>query len=267
MRKVVDIILGVVAALVFIALYTPILLVFILSFFRTRRGEVDWRSFSFEWYARLFSNAELGQALWYSLLVGGLAVAIATVFATAAALYVNARQGGRGATALEFVIFLPFLLPPIIIGLSLLIAFREAGVARGLGTVVVGHAVFLLALVYRIILTRLSTLSRSLVEAARDLGASHWQTFAWVLLPNLRTPLATAALLAFALSFDETMITLFLTGAEATLPVRLYAMMRVGFTPEINALVTLILVFSIVLTVVIAAFASRSAGRQRRNMQ
>lgn len=267
MKRAVDLILGGVTLLVFLALYAPIVLVLVLSFFRMRRGEVDWSSFSLQWYERLFANGELGEALWSSLLVGGLAVAIAMIFATAAALYVNARPDGRGENLLEFVIFLPFLLPPIIIGLSLLIAFREAGVARGLGTVIVGHAVFLLAIVYRIVLTRLNALNRNLVEAARDLGASRWQTFAWVLLPNLRTPLATAAVLAFALSFDETMITLFLTGADATLPVRLYAMMRVGFTPEINALVTLILGFSILLTVAIAVFASRGNGRQRKSMR
>ena len=95
-------------------------------------------------------------------------------------------------------------------------------------------------------------MSRNLVEAAQDLGASRIQTFRYIILPNLRMPLLTAGLLAFALSFDETMITLFLSGSDATLPIRLYAMMRVGFTPEINALVTLILAFSIFLTVVFA---------------
>ena len=244
--------LAVVALLVYVALYLPILLVFVLSFFSMRRGKVRWDTFSLSWYEKLFGNEALGGALLNTLLVGCLAIAAATVFATSAALFVNARPASRTSRLLEYVIFLPFLLPPIITGLSLLIYFREAGIGRGIITIVVGHALFVSAIIYRIVLTRLSALSRNLVEAAQDLGASRIQTFRYIILPNLRMPLLTAGLLAFALSFDETMITLFLSGSDATLPIRLYAMMRVGFTPEINALITLILAFSILLTVVFA---------------
>ena len=244
--------LAVVAVLVYVALYLPILLVFVLSFFSMRRGKVRWDTFSLSWYEKLFGNEALGGALLNSLLVGCLAIAAAAVFATSAALFVNARPASRTSRLLEYVIFLPFLLPPIITGLSLLIYFREAGINRGIITIVIGHALFVSAIIYRIVLTRLNALSRNLVEAAQDLGASRIQTFRYIILPNLRMPLLTAGLLAFALSFDETMITLFLSGSDATLPIRLYAMMRVGFTPEINALITLILVFSIFLTVVFA---------------
>ncbi len=255
-----DAALGAVAAFVYVSLYLPILVVFLLSFFSMRRGKVDWDSFSLDWYAKLFGNDALGGALWNSLLVGSLAVAAAAIFATSAALFANANPESRSAKLLETVIFLPFLLPPIVTGLSLLIYFREAGVDRGIFTTVVGHALFVSAIVYRIVLTRLNALSRNLAEAALDLGASRLQTFRYVVLPNLRMPLLTAGLLAFALSFDETMITLFLAGTDATLPVRLYAMMRVGFTPEINALVALILGFSIALTVAVAWAWRRNAG-------
>jgi len=244
--------LGAVTALVFLALYAPILIVFLLSFFRLRRGKVVWDSFSLDWYVDLFANAEIGEALVNSLVVGFVSVFAAITMAMAIAFWVNARPTSRAAGAIQFVVFLPFLLPPIITGLSLLIGFKEVGISRGLATVMVGHTVFVLAMVYRTILTRLQSLSKSLVEASLDLGATRLQTFRYVLLPNLRMAVVTAALLAFALSFDETMITLFLVGDTSTLPVRLYAMMRVGFTPEINALVTLILVFSIVLTLAIA---------------
>ena len=179
----------------------------------------------------------------------------------------NARPSSRSARFLEYVIFLPFLLPPIITGLSLLIYFREAGIPRGIATIIVGHAVFVLAIIYRMVLTRLNALSRSLVEAAQDLGAKQGcRPSDIIILPNLRMPLLTAGILAFALSFDETMITLFLTGTDATLPVRLYAMMRVGFTPEINALITLILVFSIVLTVAVALAWRRNSGLENNRM-
>jgi putative spermidine/putrescine transport system permease protein/spermidine/putrescine transport system permease protein len=134
----------------------------------------------------------------------------------------------------------------------LLIFFREINFPRSLVTVIIGHTVFVLALVYRILLVRLQALSRSLVEASYDLGASRWQTFRLVLLPNLTGAMAGAAVLAFALSFDETMITILVTGTQNTLPIRLWAMMRLGFTPDINALVTLILAFTTALCLIAA---------------
>ncbi len=256
--------LAIVTAMVFVALYAPIFLVALLSFFRLRRGEIQWDSFSLQWYGKLFSNEGLGQALANSLIVGFASVLMALVLATLLAFYVNARPGLR-TTILQFVIFLPFLLPPIITGLSLLVFFSEWGVSRGLFTVSIGHTLFVLALAYRTILTRLQGLSRNLMEASQDLGATRWQTFRYILLPNLKLAVVTAGLLAFALSFDETMITLFLIGDTNTLPIRLFAMMRAGFTPEVNALVTLILVFSILLTLVIARYVGRGAigGRFR----
>ncbi|MDE0110702.1 MAG: ABC transporter permease [Albidovulum sp.] len=258
--RLLDFSLASVTAFVYLSLYLPILLVFVLSFFSMRRGRVNWETFSLGWYAKLFKNEALGDALLNSLLVGIAAVLVAMVFATLAAINANSRPSSRSAQFLEYVIFLPFLLPPIITGLSLLIYFREAGIPRGLPTIIVGHAVFVLAIIYRILLTRLNALSRSLVDAAHDLGASNLQTFRYIILPNLRMPLLTSGILAFALSFDETMITLFLTGTDATLPVRLYAMIRVGFTPEINALIALILGFSIILTVALAYAWGRNSG-------
>ncbi len=250
--RLVDIPLAVVVVLVYVSLYLPILLVVLLSFFSMRRGKVDWGTFSLQWYAELVHSDALGEALWNSLLVGSLAVAGAVVFSTSAALFVKARPDRPATRLLEYVIFLPFLLPPIITGLSLLIWFREAGVDRGIATITMGHVLFVSAIIYRLVLTRLNALSDHLVEAAYDLGATRLQTFRFIVLPNLRMPLLAGGLLAFALSFDETMITLFLSGTESTLPVRLYAMMRVGFTPTINALVTLILGLSVLMTVAVA---------------
>jgi ABC-type spermidine/putrescine transport system permease subunit II len=117
--------------------------------------------------------------------------------------------------------------------------------------------VFLLALAYRILLTRLQALPRGLVEASYDLGAGGWQTFRYVLLPHMRSAVVVAALLSFTLSFDETLITIFLVGDGMTLPIRLWAMMRVGFTPEVNALVTVILLLSITATLVVATVLRR----------
>ena len=166
-------------------------------------------------------------------------------------MYYNAGRS-FGREILQFVVFLPFLMPPIITGLSLLIFFREVDFDRSLVTIVIGHTVFVLALVYRTVLVRLQSLSQNLTEASYDLGASGLQTFRYILLPNLRSAMLGASVLAFALSFDETMITILVTGTQNTLPIRLWAMMRLGFTPDINALVAAILALTTVLCLVAA---------------
>ncbi|MGD9511647.1 MAG: ABC transporter permease [Geminicoccaceae bacterium] len=233
-----------VAALALVVLYGPLLLTMFLSFFDLRRGTVVWDSFGLHWYAALWRNRGIIEALGNTLLVGFAAVCLAILLGLATAFWYHAHPG-RPRAALQAVIFLPFVLPPIVTGLSLLIFFRETGVPRSLITVTIGHTVFVLALVYQILLARLQSLSPSLIEASSDLGASAFQTFRHVLLPHLASAIATAAVLAFALSFDETLITLLVTGTDSTLPLRLWAMMRTGFTPDINALVTLILLGSV----------------------
>ena len=180
-----------------------------------------------------------------------VAVGAATVLAVAFALYAD-RDGAIGRRSLELTIYLPFLLPPIVTGLSLLVACAELGVSRGVATIVLGHTVFVLAITYRLVRTRLQSLPRSLVEASADLGANSFQTFRRILLPQLVSAIVTGALLALTLSFDETLITVFLSGNQMTLPLRLWAMMRVGFTQDINALVTVVLAVSIALAVIVA---------------
>jgi putative spermidine/putrescine transport system permease protein/spermidine/putrescine transport system permease protein len=121
-------------------------------------------------------------------------------------------------------------------------------------TIIIGHTVFVLALVYRTILVRLQGIGPSMIEASYDLGASAPQTFLYVLLPNLKSAMIGAGILAFALSFDETMITILVTGTQNTLPLRLWGMMRLGFTPDINALVAIILMLTTILVVVAARY-------------
>jgi putative spermidine/putrescine transport system permease protein/spermidine/putrescine transport system permease protein len=179
-------------------------------------------------------------------------VSLSVLAGTLLALYYHGKRKGRHI--LHFTIFLPFLMPPIISGLALLVFFREVGIERSLVTVVIGHTVFVLAIVYRTILTRLQSMSGTLVEASQDLGANQWQTFWRVVFPNLSSAMAGGAILAFALSFDETMITILVTGTQTTLPVRLWAMMRLGFSPDINALISLVLLFTILMCVLATRF-------------
>ena len=245
--------------LVFVLLYGPLVVPIASSFFTVSHGAVDWSQPNLAAYGALTENESVLDALRTTLVVGAGAVVLSVAIGTGLALY-YVSPNARGREFLQFAIFLPFLMPPIITGLALLIYFREIEFERSLVTIVIGHTVFVLALVYRTILARLQTLSSSLVEASYDLGASGWQTFRLVLLPNLSSAMVGAAILAFALSFDETMITLLVTGTQSTLPVRLWAMMRLGFTPDINALVALVLLFTTLLCLLAVRFLMPSGA-------
>lgn len=242
-----------VTVLVFILLYGPIFIPIVTSFFTVKYGTVDWSQLDLGAYAKLTRNESVLEAVENTFIVGLSAVAASLVLGTLIALHCNSGKS-RARTLLQFVVFLPFLMPPIITGLSLLIFFREAEIDRSMLTIIIGHTVFVLALVYRTILVRLQGIGFSMIEASYDLGASAPQTFFYVLLPNLKSALIGAGVLAFALSFDETMITILVTGTQNTLPLRLWAMMRLGFTPDINALVAIILALTTVMVLVAARY-------------
>lgn len=244
-------VLTAVTAAVFIALYGPLLIPIISSFFSVEHGNVQWDQPSLSAYGALASNSGILESVGNTLIVGFSATLLSLVLGTLMAIhYCSGRSLGR--EAMQFAIYLPFLMPPIITGLSLLIFFRETDIPRSLLTVITGHTVFVQALAYRTIVMRLQALGPSMIEASADLGASAWQTFLHILLPNLGSTLIGAGVLSFALSFDETLITLLVTGTDSTLPIRLWAMMRLGFSPDINALVAIILGLTILLCIVAA---------------
>jgi ABC-type spermidine/putrescine transport system permease subunit II len=246
-----EIMTGVVTAIVFIVLYAPVIISVLFSLVEIRRGKILWETLSFEPYVTLWSNPSVLAALSNTAIVAFVSVILASMLALLLALYTQWSEA-IGKRFLELIIYLPFLLPPIVTGLALLVASAQLGINRGLATLVTGHMVFVLAVAYRLVLTRLQALPPSLIEASFDLGASRWQTLRYVLLPHLASAVVTGAMLSLTLSFDETLISTFVAGDQMTLPLRLWAMMRVGFTPEINALVTLVLLVSIVLSIVTA---------------
>jgi putative spermidine/putrescine transport system permease protein/spermidine/putrescine transport system permease protein len=252
--------LGLIAAFVIVVLYGPLLVAIFFSFFDYQNNAIQWDSFSFAAYSLLAQDEGIVEAVINTLYVGVIAVCLALVLGTALAFHYNGSRS-RFRELLQLVIFLPFLMPPIITGLSLLIFFREVNIPRSLATVIIGHTVFVLAVVYRIVLARLQTLKASLVEASLDLGASRWQTFRYVLMPMLMPAIGSAGILAFALSFDETLITLLVTGTDSTLPMRLWAMMRMGFTPDINALVAIILAGTTVAALIAIRFVKMPSQR------
>ena len=250
-ERAVEILVGAVFCLVLIVLYAPVIVGGLFSVVPVRAGHVAWDEASLGWYGQLAGNESILSALRNTAIVGVAAVALATIVACALALYVRSEQALFRRT-LQVVVYLPFLLPPIVTGLSLLVFFDDLGVPRGLVTVIVGHAVFVLSVVFRLVGVRLDALGRSTIEASADLGATWWQTLRHVLLPQMAPAIATGAILALALSFDETLITVFVSGDVTTLPLRLWAMVRVGFSPQINALVTLVLGVSFLLAALVA---------------
>lgn len=259
-----DTALGLVSALVLVMLYAPLLLVVFLSVVQLvrRRGHLSVAGIDVSSYASLAGNREILAALQTTIAVGAVTTVLSLILGLVFAFY-YVKTKGVGRQIMQFLVFLPFLLPPVITGLSLLVYFRETDIPRGFATIVIGHTVLIVPVVYRTLLTRLQSLPPSLAEASYDLGASGWQTLTLVLLPQLRTALISAGLLSFALSFDETFVTLFLSGSETTLPLRLWAMMRVGFVPEVNAVAVVILALTTVLTVlmVVLQWRTRSASR------
>ena len=250
-ERIVELGAGVFTALVLLILYSPVVINALFSVVQSQDGQILWNSFSLAPYRSVWSDADVITALRNTGTVALVAVGAATFLAVAFALYTD-RKGAIGRHSIEVAIYLPFLLPPIVTGLSLLVGCAELGVSRGIATIVLGHTVFVLAITYRLVRTRLQALPRSLLEASADLGANAFQTFRYIVLPQLMSAIVTGALLALTLSFDETLITVFLSGDQMTLPLRLWAMMRVGFTQDINALVTVVLAISILLAVIVA---------------
>ena len=245
--------LGFVTLVVFVLLYGPIFIPIVTSFFTVKYGSVDWSQVNLDAYQKLTQNDTIIESVENTFIVGLSAVALSLILGTVIALHVNNGKS-RSRSVLQFIVFLPFLMPPMITGLSLLIFFREVNIPRSMATIIIGHTVFVLALVYRTILVRLQGIGPSMIEASYDLGANAPQTFMYVLLPNLKSALIGAGVLAFALSFDETMITILVTGTQNTLPISLWGMMRLGFTPDINALVAIILILTTVLVLVSARY-------------
>lgn len=251
--------LWLVSGLVFVALYLPVLVVALMSLFETRQSRIDFSSFTLDRYGAMLSNSDMLGALGVSMLVALIAIAASTFFALVAGYYMV--SGNRPARRLlEGILYLPFVLPAIITGISMLILFQQIGLDRGLLTVIIGHSTLILAVIYRMIMVRLDALEISQIEASRDLGANEVQTFFRVVVPQLTPAIVTSSLLAFTISMDETLVTFFLVGSEQTLPIKLWAKMRVGFTPDVNALVTVILLC----TFLLAAFGAWMLQRSSR---
>jgi putrescine transport system permease protein len=241
----------------FAFLYLPIVLLVIYSFNESRLVTV-WGGFSTRWYSALLRNEALLDAAWVTLRLALLSATIATVLGTLAAVALTRRGRFFGRTLFSGMIFAPLVMPEVITGLSLLLLFVAIGFDRGFWTVTLAHITFAMCFVAVVVQSRLVTFDQSLEEAALDLGAPPLKAFLLVTLPIIFPAVAAGWMLAFTLSLDDLVIASFTTGPGATtLPMRIYSQVRLGVTPEINAVST-ILIGLVTLGVLMASIATKA---------
>lgn len=237
--------LGTWTAVFFVFLYIPIVVLVFYSF-NANRMVMNWSSFGIDWYIKAFNNDAIQQAVINSLVVATISTGAATAIATIGAL-VLARGGNfKGKTVSLGLITLPLMVPEIVTAVAVLIFFSAIGLNWGLGNVIIAHITFCIPFAFMPIRARLEGMDTTLEQAARDLYASEWETFRFVTVPLLMPGIVAGAMLAFVISLDDFIITLMVGGAgSTTLPVYIYSMIRRGLTPEINAVSTVLLAFSI----------------------
>ncbi len=242
----------------YIFLYAPIIILVVFSF-NSSRFVSTWESFSFRWYGVLFEDAAMGAALRNSLIVAVSTTLLSTVFGTMVALAME-RHRFPGKVSFDALLYLPVIIPDIAMAVMLLLFFVMANMGLSLYTIIISHVAFQISFVAIVVRARLVGFDRSLEEAAQDLGANQLQTFWHVTLPLLMPAILGGALLAFTLSLDDFVITFFTAGVgSTTLPLRIYSMVKLGVTPEINAISTLLLVASMTL-VMLSLFLQRKGG-------
>ncbi|MEW5817374.1 MAG: ABC transporter permease [Spirochaetota bacterium] len=253
--------LKVYAVLIFIFLYLPLFVVILFSFSPTKTI-VGMSGITTKWYKDLVQDKELLKAVLHSFEVGICAICIALIFGTAGAFFITkVRFPGKGV--FRALVMLPFVLPGIIMGLTLLIFIKNLNIPLSMVTILMGHVSFTTPIVMFQVSARIQRMGPNYQLAAQDLGAPPIKALWYVTLPMIRTALIGAALLAFTVSFDEIVISYFLTGTWMTLPVYLYGMLKFGLSPKVYALSVFILMFSLSLIVLMTRYIGRSSEDAR----
>jgi putative spermidine/putrescine transport system permease protein len=251
------------AALIMLFLFFPIVIIVLYAFNSSNVQSWPIPGLSTKWFGSAWHNEEMRQALWLSVRAGLLSTAIAMTLGSTAAFAVH-RFRFFGREAISFLLVLPIALPGIITGMALNSFINFNGVNFSLTTIVIGHATFCIVTVYNNVLARLRRTQSSLVEASMDLGADGWQTFRFVTLPMIATALVAGGLLAFALSFDEIVVTIFTAGAQNTLPIWIFGNIRLGQQlPQVNVVVLFVILLSVI-PVTLAQRLTRDTGILRR---
>lgn len=253
------------ALLVFAFLYLPIVVLIVYSFNRDGVGGFPPKHLTLQWYQLLFRDAAIWDSVLNSLLVAVATVVFSLLFGLLAALALD-RATFPGKSAFRRLVLLPLILPGIITGISLLMFAVFAGFHLTLITVFLGMGTALISVATTELFAGLQKIDRAQEEASLDLGATPWQTFWRVTLPNLKLSLIAAGLLIFTLSMDEIAVTFFLIGRDNTLPLEIWARLRRGITPEINAISTLIFAVSVILILIWYQIRTRTTGKEAQEL-
>jgi len=250
---------------ILVAMYVPILLVIIYSFNQSRISSV-WDGFSLKWYGELFKDNDLLQAMINSLILATISSLSAGIIGTLGAVGMP-RVQLRSKGAIEYLSTLPIMIPEIILGMVFLVFFALVRLPFGMVTLAIAHTSFCIPYVYMLVKARLVGIDKSLAEAAKDLGASEWNVFFDITLPLMTPAIASGMLLAFAMSLDDVVISVFVTGVNTnTMPIKIYTQLKTGVTPKINALCTLMFGATLLIISLSAYLGRRSAHRTQRRM-
>jgi spermidine/putrescine transport system permease protein len=259
-RRLLDGVLNVYAGLALLYLLVPIAIILVFSFNDPRgRFNFIWQEFSLDAWGDPFAVPGIGDALVNSLEIAAISTVVATALGTLTALAL-VRYEFRGRAPVNFFIFIPLATPEVVLGAALLSLFLNFAVATGFGTIVIAHIMFNLSFVIVTVRSRLIGFDRSLEEAAQDLGATPWQTFRLVTLPLIMPGVISAALLAFALSIDDFVITNFTSGATVTFPIFVWGALRVSVPPEIYVIGSMIFLFTLAM-MLLTVWQQRRAER------
>ena len=241
---------------VFAFLYLPIVLLVVYSF-NDSRLNLYWAGFTTKWYGLLFGNEVLLRAFQNSLIVAAATATLAVIIGTSAA-WLLYRYRFPAQQTLGLLIFIPMVMPEVLMGVSLLVLFVSLGIPLGYGTLIIAHTTFCFPFVLVGVQARLQGIDPSLEEAAMDLGATPLKAFWLVIVPYLMPAIVAGALMSFTLSFDEYIVTIFTSGADSqTLPLKVYGMVRVGLNPQLNALSTLFIAATALLVIASQIFTRR----------
>lgn len=234
---------------ILVLIYIPILVLVVNSFNASKYG-IKWGGFTFKWYEKFWNNDGLMTAALNSLTVSIVAASVATIIGTLAAVALH-RYQFKGKALLSSMVFVSMLTPEIVMAISLLIVFMALGIKLGFVSLVIGHITFCLPFVIVAVYSRLKGFDMKMLEAARDLGASESNIFWKIILPLALPAVSAGWLLSFTLSLDDVIVSAFVTGpGYEILPLKVYSMVRVGVSPEVNAISTILLVVSLVLVIV-----------------
>lgn len=251
-------------AVVTIITYVPIVLTVIYSFNESKITSI-WDGFSLKWYEQLFRNADMAEALGNSILLATLSCLLSIFIGTTGALGMH-KHKKRVNQIIGNISLMPLMIPEIILGMVFLAAFSFMNLPFGMLTLVLAHTTFCVPYIFMTVRARLEGMDKSIEEAAKDLGASGVRVFFDITLPAIIPAILSGTLLAFAMSFDDVVISMFVTGPTVnTLPIRIYTSMKTGVTPEINALATVMLVvtiFILLLSSFIGRMGKKNVGKK-----